>query len=478
MEEMSVMSNIFYKPEDAYVGDFIPYYEEGEFKLFYLHGWRENYDISRDIGWFLLSTKDFLSFKEHGACKIQGGTGSIIKKDEIYHMFYCEFPENRQIACHAVSNDLLKWTKIPEDSFGPDEDIYEPTDWRDPHVFWNEEAKEYWMLIAARVKGPSNRKGGIALCVSKDLKDWEVKEPLYAPNIHVSAHECPDIFKIGDWWYLIYSAYTDKFATFYRMSKSPNGPWITPEVDTFDGRAFYAAKSGTDGSNFYIFGWNPTKTDNIFKWNPEAYSGNDYNTWDWGGNLVVHQLVQQADGTLYVKVPDTIDKKFSKQIVQSFVPVIGQWSINDNNLSTSSKYSFSCVLGGDLPRVCKLGGKLKYKPNTKAFGLVLRADKSVDRAYYFRLEPHRNRVVFSSHIMQSEEGGKTLPYEVEIERPINLVPDTEYEVKVFVEDTICEFYIDNKVALSTRIYDIEAGKWGVFVSEGEADFKALNLSVI
>jgi len=472
------MSGIFYKPKDAYVGDFIPYYEEGEFKLFYLHGWRENYDTLKETGWFLLSTKDFVNFEEYGACKIQGGTGSVIKRDGIYHMFYCEFPNNRQIACHAVSEDFIKWTKIPEDSFGPDENIYEITDWRDPHVFWNEESQEYWMLIAARVKGPSNRKGCIALCVSQDLKNWDIKEPLYAPNINVGAHECPDIFKMGEWWYLLYSAYTDKFGTFYRVSKSPNGPWITPEVDTFDGRAFYAAKSANDGHDFYIFGWNPTKTDNIFKWNPEAYSGNDYNTWDWGGNLVVHQLVQEVDGTLNVKVPDKIDKKFSKYITESFDPVIGEWFINENNLSISSKYSFSCALAGEMPRVCKLEGTLKYKSNTKALGFVLRADTNVDKAYYFRLEPDRNRVVFRSHIMESEEGGKTLPYEVEIERPINLVPNKEYVVKIFVDDTICEFYLNDKIALSTRIYDIEKGKWGVFISEGEADFNLLSLSVI
>lgn len=472
------MSKLFFRPKDAYVGDCIPFYENGEFKLFYLHGWRENYDESKDTGWFLLSTRDFLDFKELGACKIQGGTGSIIKKDGMYHMFYCEFPENRQIACHAVSEDLEKWTKVPEDSFGPDTGIYESTDWRDPHVFWNEDTKEYWMLIAARAKVPSNRKGCVGLCVSKDLKKWEAKAPIYAPNIHESAHECPDIFKIGDWWYLLYSGYTDKFATFYRMSKSPTGPWITPEIDTFDGRAFYAAKSGTDGSNFYIFGWNPTKTDNIFGWNPPAYSGNDYNTWDWGGNLIVHQLVQQPDGTLTVKVPDPIDNKFNNKVPQSFIPVIGQWSIEDSSLSVSSVYSFSCALAGDMPKACKLVGRLKYRLGTKALGLILRADANVDKAYYFRLEPHRNRIVFRSHVMEYEEGGKTFPYEVELERPINLTPDKEYEFKVFIDDTICEFYIDDKVALSTRIYDIKEGKWGVFVSEGEADFKALSLNII
>jgi len=46
------MKAFFYRPENAWVGDVIPYYEDGEFKLFYLLGWRENY-------------------RAEGACKIE-----------------------------------------------------------------------------------------------------------------------------------------------------------------------------------------------------------------------------------------------------------------------------------------------------------------------------------------------------------------------------------------------------------------------
>lgn len=35
------MKEFFYRPSEAWVGDVIPYFAEGEFKLYYLHGWRE-----------------------------------------------------------------------------------------------------------------------------------------------------------------------------------------------------------------------------------------------------------------------------------------------------------------------------------------------------------------------------------------------------------------------------------------------------
>ena len=158
------MKEFFYRPENAWVGDVIPYYEDGEFKLFYLHGWRDNYREGLDHGWYLIGTKDFVNYREEGACKIEGGTGHILKVDGIYHMFYCIFPPGKRLVCHAISRDLKTWEPIPEDTFATDDCIYELSDWRDPFVFWNEEEGQYWMPLSAMAKGPTNRKGCTARC--------------------------------------------------------------------------------------------------------------------------------------------------------------------------------------------------------------------------------------------------------------------------------------------------------------------------
>jgi beta-fructofuranosidase len=474
------MGEFFYRPHNAWVGDVIPYYEDGEFKLFYLHGWRENYKEGLERGWHLVGTNDFCDFNAYGACKIKGGTGHILKVEGIYHMFYCIFPEGKQLACHAISQDLLHWEPIPEDTFTADDRIYELSDWRDPFVFWNEEEGQYWMLIAASAKGPSNRKGCTGLLSSKDLKKWEYREPLYAPNIHIGAHECPDLFQIGDWWYLIYSSYTDRFATFYRMSRSLNGPWITPKEDTFDGRAYYAAKSVTDGEKRYLFGWNPTKNDNLFGWNPPKYEGKDYDTWDWGGNLVTHEIVQRSDGTLGVKVPNSVDQAFSVDRPFQFNEVLGKWVIEpDRPLFCDSPYAFAGSLSQeDLPDQCKISMEVQFSENTQGLGLMIRAQASLDNAYYIRLEPQRNRITFRGPIMQSEDGGKTFPYEVELERPIELISERVYELKVFIDGSICEIYLNREVAMSARIYDITEGKLGLFVSQGSAHFHQVKIETL
>jgi len=475
----------FYRPEQAWVGDVIPYYEDGEFKLFYLHGWRENHRTGQDHGWHLLGTKDFVRYDERGACGIQGGTGHVLKIDGIYHMFYCVFPEGKQLVCHAVTTDLRIWEPIPEDTFGPDGEIYEMADWRDPFVFWNEEEGCYWMLIAALAKGPTARKGCTGLLTSADLKHWKYREPLYAPNLHVGAHECPDMFRIGEWWYLVYSSYTGRFGTFYRMSRSPRGPWISPREEAFDGRAYYAAKSVSDGYKRYLFGWNPTKRDDLFGWNPPQAAGQDYDTWDWGGNLVVHEIFQRPDDTLGTRVPDSVNAAFSVPAIAKFSGIAGEWNeVSDSaadgiSLACREPYAFAgCVTRDELPDTCKISAHVRFSRETQGVGFMLRTKHSLDFAYYVTLEPQRGRVTFRGPIMQSEEGGKTFPYEVELERPLELEPDADVEIRIFVDGTICEIYADGRVAMSARMYDIERGSLGLFVNQGEAAFRNVKIETL
>ena len=81
---------------------------------------------------------------------------------------------------------------------------------RDPFVFWNEDERCWWMLVAARRRACSGRNGCVGLCVSDDLLHWRAEGPVYAPDIHPAAYECPDMFRMGDWWYLVFSNYTGR----------------------------------------------------------------------------------------------------------------------------------------------------------------------------------------------------------------------------------------------------------------------------
>ena len=80
--------------------------DKGGFRLFYL----EN-------GWCGVSTKAQLYFYNNYRTAIHGGTSSVVKVDDVYHMFYCKFPGYpypRRLVCHATSTDLLAWGEHTE----------------------------------------------------------------------------------------------------------------------------------------------------------------------------------------------------------------------------------------------------------------------------------------------------------------------------------------------------------------------------
>lgn len=468
---------LFYTAPNARIGDVIPFYDEGSFKPFYLKNWFPDYKgKDRVDGWHMLTTKEHLTFEEIPTL-VRGGTGSVIKVGTIYHMFYCTFEHNpeRQYIRHAWSNDLKKWKDIPEHKFTSDGSIYALTDWRDPFVFRNEEEALWWMLVAARENEKTERTGCIALCVSKDLNTWEIRKPLYHSGIHQSALECPDLFQIGDWYYLIYSSYTDGFQTYYRMSKSLYGPWIKPKVDTFDTRAFYAAKTGTDGTQRYIYGWNPTRHNNMWNINPQTDIGDDYNTWDWGGALEVHQLVQREDKTLGVKVIDAVDHALKNQVEIKLLPLRGSWKVGADEASVNSPYGYASLIGNQIPKLCKIEMEVAYTDENLRFGFALQVDDKFSEGYHLCFEPLYNRIQMRSGLRMFEEGGKMFPYAVEMERPIPLEEGKYYKIKIFIQESVLVVYVNDEVALSSRMFNYKDRQFGLFTSDGTASFRNIKM---
>lgn len=472
------MANLFYKPANAWAADFIPFYRDGEFKLFYLHDWRNRERFGRGVPWFLITTRDFVHFEEHGEVLPRGTdedqdqyvyTGCVVEADGLFHIFYTgnniffkDRDKRKEGIMHAVSRDLVNWEKVPEDTFYAPEEQYEPHTWRDPHVFWNEDAGEYWMAVTARAKeGPWRRRGCITICASDDLKTWRVREPVWGPGLY-NAHECPEIFKMGDWWYLVYSEASERHATHYRMSRSLKGPWSAPENDLFDNSQFYAGKTATDGKRRYLFGWQQTQD-----------GGRDYQP-DllWGGNLIVHELVQEADGTLNVKVPDSIDRLFSKELPSSFAGGYGKWNGDAASLSIDAPDSFACAVARAMPERCKISTRVRFGENTRGCGVMLRVGEELDNAYYIRLEPGRDRLVFDAW-----PRSPNIPLAVQWERPVALTAGQTYELNIYVDGIVCVVYLDNKVAMSVTLYNLTAGNWGVFVNEGTACFEKSGIRV-
>lgn len=479
-KESYYMNKIFYKPNDAWAADVIPFFKDGVFHIFYLKDWRDPKSFGEGTPWYKITTTDFVNFNDHGEMLSRGAsneqdqyvfTGCVIESDGKYHIFYTghnhQFYSNAdekipgQAIMHAVSDDLEAWTKIPDDTFIALSDEYEVHDWRDPFVFYDKDKGEYVMILAARKKGVHKLLSGCtAMCVSKDLKNWELREPFWEPHLYYT-HECPDLFNIGDWWYQVFSEFSDCHVTRYRMAKSINGPWLLPRDDMFDGRAYYAAKTISDGDKRYIIGWNPTKEGN-----------SDKGLWQWGGSLVVHEIYQNNDGTLGVKIPEAVDNAFANPVEIAF------HELNGNKLYKSpvslSKISGTQIMvcDNDLPDVYKLEATVKFAGDSTKFGILLNYSVDEDGGYVYLFDPYKQKVNFEywPNFPQYRYNGKTC------ERPFTFEPNIEYKLKIIVEGGICLLYLDDKIALGARMYERTSGKIALLVCDGDVEFKEINIS--
>ena len=478
------MKNIFYKPKDGWVGDTIPFAHDGKFYIYYLHDERKGNtqdEYGYRTSWNLLITEDGVNIKD---CKVvlpvgeyddadyACYTGSVIEgNDGNFHMFYTAQNNYNpkyhrdgkplQYVAHAISTDLINWEKLPELTFGADERIYEPFDWRDPFVFYNEEEKCFDMLLAARLRGASEKNGGcVGLCRSYDLLHWEAKEPFYNPESYMT-HECPDLFKLGNKWYLVYSTFSEKFVTHYRMSDKLSGPWTSPIEDTFDGRAFYAAKTAQVGDKRMAFAWVPTKR-----------GESDFGQYEWGGNFIAHEINQTTDNKLTVKPAEGLINMFNKEFVNEKLN-----KVEIENYEGEKSY----VIDG-MKDTCMIEAVIEFSEGVRSFGIGLRQDSALANGYYLRFEPFYNRIVADMWPRRIRgvnqwyvDGDK--PFMVELERPFDYksLKDNKVHIRVVADGSIICLYVNNTTALTMRAYNMKRTNWGFFVKDGSIRVSDIHL---
>lgn len=471
------MKKIYYRSQESSVcADVIPYFEDGEFKLFYLRDYRNVEKHGEGCPWCLLTTNNLLDYVDHGEVLKRGTvddqdlyvfTGSIFKKDDIYYIYYTGhnphlrqkgLPEQKIL--RATSKDLINWEKDKDFVFEAP-DYLEKHDFRDPFIYFDKEKGLYGMLIAARTKdeNPSLAKGVTLVAYSKDFDHWELsKEPFYAPHNYFT-HECPDLFKIGDWWYLLFSEFTDKCSTRYRMSKSINGPWIAPKVDTFDGHAFYAAKSFSDGNRRILFGWNPIK-----------YLETDFQGWQWGGNIIPHEIYQNKDGTLLVRCPKEIKALGSETLNYKKTASIGT-IIEDGNTIKLVDNGYQYISYSDIPDVCKIELEFKTNECKGDFGFMVRCEDKLERFYKVKFDPAYHRFALDSRPRADDNRF----IQVDTERPFDCELGVWHKVIAIIQDSVIEVYVDDKVAMSGRMFDCKKGGFALYSQNCSVEFKNVKI---
>lgn len=485
--------NIFRMNTDgARVGDVMPYYDAAtaSFYIYYLK------DIWNDATherhpWHGFKTKDFYSYAQLSAgeiisCSSNGcdqdyalGTGGIIKKNSTFYAFYTGHNPNYPSACVmkregimlATSNGLNKPFKKSQ-SFTT---IYPPTgegfdeqdNFRDPFIIFD--GGIYYMIVSARKNVNGTWKGVLAKFTSGDLINWSYDGILYdgaADNFFML--ETAEIFKMGSTYYLLFSDIDSKHV-YYRKSTSLNGPWNKPVgQDRFDGKGIYAAKTATDGVDRYIFGWTNILTGHT-----------DSGSWGWGGNLVVHKLYQKSNGDLAVTIPHS-QQSHLNTVTHSLVKN-SQWGNVVNTKEETHSYRLISPASFDVANVIfepidvaryKIKCNVSYANASKDFGFMIGACDGYENFFSLRFVPSQSR--FSLDKINRSLITATTVATTDV--PFSFNPNTTIQVEIVVENSMLVVYINNEVALSTRIYKASNTSWGVFADHSDVTFTDIIVS--
>lgn len=437
----------------------IPFFWRGEYHLFYLprspegrHCW--GHIISKNLlDWEELPDAIEPSGDLEAPDAVGCWTGSVIEHDGIFHCFYTGFNPQKpfpQTVCHAVSHDLVHWRKDPQNPVVvPDERWYEGQDWRDPFVFFNPEVDEFWMLVCARDKRVAfERRGCVALSTSKDLQNWQVKEPVWSGSI-CWATECPDMFRIDSFWYLVYS----HGITRYRWTEKLDGIWQTSFPDTFDTEFLAAAKTLFDGKRRILFGWIGT-----------LEGENDFGARQWGGHMALpRELVYKPNGSLSVKLPEEFEiwhaKNSSPLPLKNCKPVCGNWQFSESGAIARTLNGVS-VLQCDAPPDFFLSTEIVPQGEASEFGFLLRMQDG--KGYKL--------VLNKSHIalMNWSSWGDVEP---RLSRPVTWKEGERLKVQLIVHGSILEIFVSDTTSLTGRIYKTPSGWFGLYAANGEVEFQ-------
>ena len=463
--------------ENAYVGDTMPFVtEDGNIELYYLYDADHNGQGYHPI--YRFTTDDFCGYVDDGMMLSYGlmsepdpalGTGSVMcDREGLYHLFYTGHNDTgnggmgKECVMHATSEDRQTWEKHPEDTFFSPEG-YSRDDFRDPEVFWAEEDQCYWMLIAAR----NGTLGGvIAKYTSPDLKQWTFEGPLFAPQAQYML-ECPDLFRMGDTWYLTYSW---DCVTYYAMGPSMNGPFAAPEDNILDGRGlmegngfvFYAAKTAQWGDHTYLCGW--LGRAGLFM---------DSGIYRWAGNVLNHQLVRHEDGTLGVVPPETFREYFTQDAAFQAAGMEGKTDIEGNSIALSAQDGETALadMGMRAPTMI-LECDVVLDPDGCA-GFAFGGSEA-DQAYTaLCLDARRNLLHYEG--LKIEE----LPvYEPEAFTRLDFSERESHHVTLVCENEIVVMYVDDEKALSSRIgHSINGAHIGVFADGCDAVFSNITIKI-
>ena len=278
---------------------------------------------------------------------------------------------------------------------------------------------------------------------STDLLHWtEAKEPFIETDV-LNVAMCPHLFRFGEWYYFI-------GGTQWFRSRHEFGPW-TPHQPGHLCDLFVPKTAAFGPSRRLYAGF--------------LHDGG------WGGNEVVRELVQDADGWLGTRfVPEMIPA------CGAALPVRFQTEPEATNANSANSLRLAAPAGGraeaaipDLAGDYRVQLEVVPEPGVRTLGLVLRAGPTPEAGCALTFDLARGAVTFAK---RTESGGRLEPGPV--------LSGVRRLDQAFTLDLICRYDIlDAEIAggraTCTRFWNPQADRLRLFVEGGAATFREVTV---
>ena len=433
--------------EQPYVGDTMPFYEDGVYYIYYL---KEKGD-SRNHSIYLTTTTDFVNYTEYDEVVLEStpgaqddwiGTGSVVNVEGTYYLFYTGHTdgpmEYKEKVMVAVGDSPLAFTKLPDWELIPPDELGQKRDFRDPQAYYDPESGNITLTVTAAQDGVARI---LKFTLSADLQDAVYDGIIFTdPTGDFWNLECSDTFRIGDRWYITYSGQDDTL--WYASSDTPYGPY--GEAKRVDGKLFYAAKHVEDGENAYMVGW-ARRSDAMFS---------TVGVTDWAGNLAVQKIVVKENGDLILAPVDAIADEFTvRRALMVDQPHIFVEAEDDAYTYVDAFTCFESFL---------LSGEFCYTGDgTFGFSFDFYEDPEMNK--FITVNPAENKLQFWFN------EGTTLVTET----AADLQPGETYSFTYIQEGSVGIFYIDGMASLTVRLYGVSGKPIQLFAENNGVLFTSL-----
>lgn len=433
---------------------------DGLYHLFYQHNpYNSKWGA---MHWGHAVSKDFCSW-EHLPIALapsepyddhpEGGcfSGSAIVKDNKMYLFYTGTTQQNgkyvQTQCVAISDDFVHFEKYEKNPIIiNDIEEVDPADYRDPKVWYEEERNEYYMVVGASISG----RGNAVLYKSRDLFNWETVGKLVDYDEDFGTMwECPDFFRIGDKYVLLFSPMElGEKTTIYMTGEMDfnTGKFQYEYVGRIDyGFDYYAPQTLLDDKGRRLMiAWQ-----NGWDWMPWWKGFGPTSEDNWCGSMSLPRVVNlNENGSLSFK-PIELKSNQGKEL----------YNINDQKNGVNQS-----IIVEDLP------------PNFEALlsfsslksSVEIEIENESGRKLTLTLE--ENRLIFDGSQADSHSPGKC-------EMP--LLTEVENGVRIFFDTSSMEIFdLNESSVLSSNIY-LENCKRKITVHYGEqAELKSFIIKEI